>query len=168
MKGQGPPPIDDPYPIFGDDVTEDSWTELYDDVARDAESDAGSSDAAATDARADGPAAPDPCAIRDDGTWCAALLGLPSTGLLRCVGHRSMGITPCTDGCLDRTGATDACLDDSIDACFNERDGLYCGRAIGSTAHANDAVRCLYHRTSWTGTCLGGCTMTGATVNCTR
>jgi hypothetical protein len=173
VTGQDPPEDADPFPLTRDDDTGgDAWTELFDDVGKDvtdaAQTDA-QTDAARTDARpADGAAAPDPCAIRADGTWCAALLGLPSTGLLRCTGGRSMGTTACPDGCLDRAGATDACLDDSIDPCFNERDGLYCGRAIGSATHADDAFRCAYHRTSWEGACSGGCSMTGATVNCQR
>lgn len=169
VKGQGPPPDGyTTFPITGEDAGDDAWTELYDDVAIDAyvapRTDAGRADVT----RADGPSAPDPCAIRVDGTWCAALLGLPSTGLLRCASGHSMETIPCPDGCLDRTGATDACLDDTIDPCFNERDGLYCGRTIGSASRPNDAFRCAYHRTSWTGACAGGCTMTGATLNCSR
>ncbi len=169
VKGQGPPPDGyTTFPITGEDAGDDTWTELYDDVTVDIV-DVPQTDAARADiARSDGPAAPDPCAIRVDGTWCAALLGLPSTGLLRCAGGRSMETTPCPDGCLDRTGANDACLDDTIDPCFNERDGLYCGRTIGSVARPNDAFRCMYRRTSWTGACAGGCTMTGASVSCAR
>lgn len=168
MTGQDPPADGgDPFPIMRDDASVDTWTELFDDVALDA-LDGAAVDVARDTGRSDGPAAPDPCAIRVDGTWCAALLGLPSTGLLHCVGGRSMETTPCPDGCLDRTGATDACLDDTVDPCFNERDGLYCGRTIGSATRPNDAFRCMYRRTSWTGTCTGGCTMSGATVNCTR
>ena len=123
-------------------------------------------DAGGDGARSDGPTAPDPCGIRDDGTWCAALLGLPSSGLLRCMSHRSAGITPCPGGCIDRTGATDACLDDAIDPCFNEMDGLYCGRTIGAQTRPNDAFRCMYHRTTWTGPCPGGCAMLGSNLTC--
>jgi hypothetical protein len=110
----------------------------------------------------------DPCAMRDDGTYCAGLIGLPLAGLVRCVGRRNMGVTPCTAGCLDRPGATDACLDNTIDPCFDERDGLYCGRSIGAATRADDAFRCMVRRTTWTGTCVGGCTMTATGVTCMR
>ncbi len=168
VKGQGPPPDGyTTFPITGEDAGDDAWTELYDDVTIDIV-DASQTDAPRADiARTDGPAAPDPCAIRVDGTWCAALLGLPSTGLLRCASGRSMETIPCPDGCLDRTGATDACLDDTIDPCFNERDGLYCGRTSGS-ARPGDAFRCMYHRTTWTGACPGGCAQGTTGVTCAR
>ncbi len=161
----------------------DDWNELTDDAgcmekgacpdvsARDAGVDVSARDVTTADAtvdrpRVDAPAAPDPCAMREEGYYCAALLGLPTAGLLRCAMGRSMGVTPCPGGCVDRPGGTDACLDDTIDACFDERDGLYCGRSIGNLARPNDAVRCLYRRTVWTGMCPGGCSMSGATVTC--
>ncbi len=161
-------PIDqDAYPIGQPD--RDDWNELDTGcaakggcvdaaVARDR----GGSDAAAGDI----PAALDPCRSREDGTYCAALLGLPSTGLLRCASNRSAELTACPAGCLDRPGATDACLDDAVDPCFDERDGLYCGRAIGATMRPDDAFRCRYRRTAWSGRCAGGCAMGAGGLMC--
>ncbi len=108
----------------------------------------------------------DPCATRADGTYCAALVGLPSTGLLRCAGGADAGVTPCAGGCFDRAGATDVCLDDGIDPCFDERDGLYCGRTIGARTRVDDAYRCMYRRTTWTGACSGGCVTTATGITC--
>lgn len=110
----------------------------------------------------------DPCRSREDGTYCAALLGLPSTGLLRCMGGRAGSVTPCPGGCLDRPGATDACLDDTIDPCFDERDGLHCGRSIGASTRPNDAFRCMYRRTTWSGRCPGGCTEGAGGITCVQ
>ncbi len=173
VTGQDPP-VDDagsptPYPLThdgGDD--DDAWTELWDDAGspEKGHADVTEADASRADASRDAPAAPDPCAMRDDGTYCAALLGLPTPGLLRCASRRSAGVTPCMSGCLDRPGATDACLDDSIDPCFDERDGLYCGRTIGASTRPDDAFRCMYRRTTWSGACSGGCAMTAGGVTC--
>ena len=170
VVGQDPTPYDGgTFTITRDSGSPDVWTELYDDVGNGTKGnpDAVSPDAPRTDAARADASAPDPCATRDDGLYCAALLGLPTPGLLRCRGSRSIGVTECANGCLDRAGATDACLDDTIDPCFNERDGLYCGRTIGS-ARPGDAFRCMYRRTTWTGTCPGGCAQGATGVTCTR
>jgi hypothetical protein len=116
----------------------------------------------------DVPPSLDPCRTREDGTYCAALLGLPTTGLLRCMGNRAGSVTPCPGGCLDRPGATDACLDDSIDPCFDERDGLHCGRSIGASTRPNDAFRCMHRRTTWSGRCPGGCTEDAGGITCAQ
>jgi hypothetical protein len=179
VSGDPPEPDQDAYPIAFPDraepVDSDDWNELDtgcsekgacpDAAAQpvDASVDGARPDAAAIDV----PAGLDPCRTRDDGTWCAGLLGLPSTGLLRCTAHRAGPLTPCPSGCLDRPGATDVCLDDSIDPCFNEPDGLYCGRSIGASTRPNDGFRCMYRRTTWTGRCPGGCAMGAGGITCT-
>lgn len=177
VSGEGDlPPLDqDAYPIAqpdADDRDSDDWNEL--DVG--CSQKGGCPDASsAADASAGGDAAPadvppslDPCRTREDGTYCAALLGLPSTGLLRCASSRAGTVTPCPGGCLDRPGATDACLDDAIDPCFNEPDGLYCGRTIGASTRPNDGFRCMYRRTTWSGRCPGGCAMGAGGITCTQ
>ena len=50
---------------------------------------------------------------------------------------------------------------------LEDRDGLYCGRTIGS-ARPGDAFRCMYRRTTWTGTCPGGCAQGAVGVTCAR
>ena len=177
VSGEGDlPPLDqDAYPIAqpdADDRDSDDWNEL--DVGC-SQKGACPDAASAADASAGGDAAPadvpaglDPCRTREDGTYCAALLGLPSTGLLRCASSRAGTVTACPGGCLDRPGATDACLDDAIDPCFNELDGLYCGRTIGASTRPNDGFRCMYRRTSWSGRCPGGCAMGAGTITCAQ
>lgn len=174
VSGDPPEPDQDAYLIEPSDG--DDWNELdvgcsqkggCPDAAQQQDA-ATAGDAAVTaDAtRIDVPAGLDPCVTRDDGTYCAALLGLPSTGLLRCASHRAGPLTACAGGCLDRPGATDVCLDDSVDPCFDERDGLYCGRSIGASTRPNDGFRCMYRRTSWTGRCPGGCAMAAGSITC--
>lgn len=170
VTGENPPASDPPegeMPIRQADGGDDGWSELVDDAS----GTKGNPDAArpASDASVDGragDASGDPCASHDDGTYCAGLVGLPTPGLLRCVAHLRASVTTCPSGCLDRPGATDVCLDDSIDPCFNELDGLFCGRTIGSPTRPNDAFRCMYHRTTWSSACAGGCAMGAAGVVC--
>ncbi len=173
--GDPPPPDQDAYPIAtpdADDRDSDDWNEL--DVGC-SQKGACPDAASAADASSGGdasladiPPGLDPCRTREDGTYCAALLGLPSTGLLRCTASRTATVTACPGGCLDRPGATDACLDDAIDPCFNELDGLYCGRTIGASTRPNDGFRCMYRRTSWSGRCPGGCAMGASGITCSQ
>lgn len=172
------PPDKDAFPITPPDAAADGddWNELdvgcsQKGACPDAANapDTAARDAPRLDAVAlDVPAALDPCRMREDGTYCAALLGLPSTGLLRCAGGRAGLVTPCAGGCLDRPGAMDVCLDDSVDPCFDERDGLYCGRSIGASTRPNDGFRCMYRRTTWTGPCPGGCAMAAGGITCSQ
>lgn len=109
----------------------------------------------------------DPCMTLMDGSYCAGLLGLPSGGLLRCRGSVMQGLDPCPNGCFDRTGATDACLSDAVEPCYNETDGNYCGASIGSTTRPNDLYLCRARRTSRIDTCASGCNnLAGGTDVC--
>ncbi len=91
---------------------------------------AASGDAAASDTRSTVDSAKsDPCVGRADGNFCDGDV------LVHCKG----GVTSTTDKCASwcapsKTPGADVCADNTVDPCFDDPDGVYCGGTIGGDA----------------------------------
>jgi len=109
----------------------------------------------------------DPCFNDPDGDYCGSAIGGDASTLYHCKGKHTESSDKCADGCWTSPPPIggDACMSDSVDPCFNDPDGDYCGDTIGGPA--GKLYHCRGKKTESVDACTDGCeNLAGATDMC--
>lgn len=109
-----------------------------------------------------------PCAGRADGQYCAQELGLAQPkDLIQCAQGAVSSQQECQTACAQGAdAATSRCVDDSVEPCFNDPDGVYCGHAIGAAHDPNSLFDCRDKRTVNRQACASWCHVQGGDDVC--